>query len=194
MRTPDNKYTWVIGEILEVIPLKRFSHNFRFTNLDDPECTVTYDLEPAEGGVTFTLTIEKLPTGTKTAKQMVQSGTMIANTLRSVLEHWQTELRHSHAVPAVQTDATAIAQTLPDRELAIDGRERLRSRRRRHTHLLAPTFTTDSPMPTPEEMEATMVANLKEKTGNTMPQWLKINKASKNAELKKWLKEAYSRA
>lgn len=33
----------------------------------------------------------------------------------------------------------------------------------------------------PEEMEATMVANLQEKTGKSMPQWLKIAKSSKLA-------------
>lgn len=33
--------------------------------------------------------------------------------------------------------------------------------------------------PTPEEMAATMVANLKEKTGKTLAQWLKIVRASK---------------
>lgn len=86
MRSPDGKYTGVVGEILEVVPLKRFSHTFRFTNLDDPECVVIYDLEAVEGGVQFTLTIENLPSGTKTAKQMVQGGTMIVNTLKSVVE------------------------------------------------------------------------------------------------------------
>ena len=43
----------------------------------------------------------------------------------------------------------------------------------------------------PEEMEAAMVANLKEKTGKTMPQWLKIVKGSKLAkhgEITKMLK------
>ena len=34
-------------------------------------------------------------------------------------------------------------------------------------------------MATPEEMLATMKANLKEKTGKTLPQWLKLVKASK---------------
>lgn len=87
MRTPDGKYTGVVGEILEVVPLRRFAHTFRFTNFDDPWCTVIYDLEEVEGGVQFTLTIEDLPTGTKTAKQMVQGGTMIVNTLKSVIEN-----------------------------------------------------------------------------------------------------------
>ena len=36
--------------------------------------------------VQFTLTIDDLPTGTKTAKQMVQGGKMIVNTLKSVIE------------------------------------------------------------------------------------------------------------
>lgn len=86
MRTPDGKHTAVVGEILEVVPLKRFSHTFRFTNYDDPECKVIYDLEPVEGGVQFTLTIEDLPAGTRTAKQMIQGGKMIVNTMRSVIE------------------------------------------------------------------------------------------------------------
>jgi len=86
MRTPDGKYTGVVGEILEFEPMRRFAHTFRFTNFDDPWCTVIFDLEEVEGGVQFTLTIEDLPTGTKTAKQMVQGGTMIVNTLKSVIE------------------------------------------------------------------------------------------------------------
>ena len=86
MRSPDGKYTVVVGEILECVPMKRFSHTFKFTNYDDPPCKVTYDLEEVEGGVQFTLEICDLPAGTKTAKQMIQGGTMIVNTLKSVLE------------------------------------------------------------------------------------------------------------
>ena len=36
MRTPNGKYTGVVGEILEIVPLKRFVHSFRFTQFDDP--------------------------------------------------------------------------------------------------------------------------------------------------------------
>lgn len=86
MRSPDGKYTGVVGEIIELIPQQRFSHTFKFTNFDDPECLVIYDLEDTGAGVKFTLTIENLPEGTKTAKQMVQGGTMIVNTLKSVIE------------------------------------------------------------------------------------------------------------
>ena len=87
MRTPDGKYTGVVGEVVECTPPTRFAHTFRFTNFDDPECTVVYDLESLPAGDTkFTLTIRELPEGTKTAKQMVQGGTMIVNTLKSVME------------------------------------------------------------------------------------------------------------
>lgn len=86
MRTPDGKNTGVVGEILEFDPPRRFAHTFKFTNLDDPECKVIYELEPRGDQVQFTLTIEDLPAGTKSAKQMLQGGTLIANTLKSVIE------------------------------------------------------------------------------------------------------------
>lgn len=86
MRTPDGKWTGVVGEITEVIPLKRFAHTFLFTAYDDPECTVIYELEPKDGGVQFTLTVENLPVGTKTGKQMSSGGKMIVSTLKRVVE------------------------------------------------------------------------------------------------------------
>ena len=77
MRTPNGKYTGVVGEILEVRPPTRFAHTFKFTGLDDPTCKVVYDLKDVGGSTEFTLTVEDLPVGTKTAKQMMQGGTMI---------------------------------------------------------------------------------------------------------------------
>lgn len=49
-------------------------------------------------------------------------------------------------------------------------------------------------MATPEEMAATMIANMKDKTGKTLPQWLKVAKASgleKHGELVKHLKSEH---
>lgn len=86
MRSPDGKYTAVVGEILEFDPPRRFAHTFRFTNLEDPECKVIYDLKEVPGGVEFSITLEELPTGTKTAKQMNQGATMILNTLKNMVE------------------------------------------------------------------------------------------------------------
>lgn len=92
MRTPDGKYTGVVGEILEFRPPHRFSHTFQFTNFDDPPCKVSYDLEELAEGVQFTLTIEDLTPGTKSAKQMLQGGKLIVNTLRSVIESGRPSL------------------------------------------------------------------------------------------------------
>ena len=86
MRSGNGKYTGVVGTVIDVVPLKRFSYTFKFTNFNDPECVVINELEEVEGGVQFTLTIENLPEGTKTAKQMVQGGKMIVNTLKAVIE------------------------------------------------------------------------------------------------------------
>ena len=86
MRTGDGKWTGVVGEILEVVPLKKFAHTFKFTAYDDPECTVVYELEPKDGGTQFTLTVENLPVGTKTGKNMSSGGKMICGTLKRVVE------------------------------------------------------------------------------------------------------------
>lgn len=86
MRTPSGRYTSVVGDVIEVEPEHKLSHTFRFTSYDDPECRVTYELREVGEEVEFTLTCEDMPAGTKTAKQMKQGGTMIVNTLKSVVE------------------------------------------------------------------------------------------------------------
>jgi len=86
MRTKDRKYTGVVGEVLEYDPPRRFSHTFRFTQLDDAPCTVTYDLVAVEGGTEFTLTASDIPAGTKSARYMKQGGDFIVGTLKAVAE------------------------------------------------------------------------------------------------------------
>ena len=92
MRTPDGKYTSVVGEVLEADPPFRFSHTMKFTAYDDPYCKVTYDLREVEGGTEFTLTSERVPAGTKTHKAMARGGDFIAKTLKSVLERGRAPL------------------------------------------------------------------------------------------------------
>ena len=86
MRTPDGRYTGVVGEILEVIPHRRFAHTFRFTSYEDPPCKVIYELKEVPGGVEFTLISEDVTPGTKTAKQMAQGSDMIVKTLKAIVE------------------------------------------------------------------------------------------------------------
>lgn len=86
MRTPNDKFTGVVGEILEFNPPHRFSHTFMFTDLNDPPCAVVYDLKPVAGGTEFTLSILDAAPGTKTAKRMMSGAKMINSTLKNVLE------------------------------------------------------------------------------------------------------------
>ena len=86
MRTKNRKYTGVVGEVIEWNPPRLFAHTFRFTHLKDPECLVRYELSEKDGGVDFKLTIDKLPVGTKTGKQMQQGGNLIVKTLKVMVE------------------------------------------------------------------------------------------------------------
>lgn len=92
MRSPDGRYTGVVGEILEVVPYQKFSHTFRFTNLADPPSVVTYELEPKGDSVQFTLTVTELAVGTKSAKQMLSGGKMIVGVLKTVIEKGRPSL------------------------------------------------------------------------------------------------------
>ncbi len=86
MRTVDGRSVLVVGRILEFDPPRRFAHTFRFTQYDDPECTVIYELAATGEGVDVTLTVDNLPVGTRTAKEMAKGATMILETLKSVAE------------------------------------------------------------------------------------------------------------
>ncbi len=86
MRSPDGKFTGVVGEVLEIDPPYRYVTTFKFTNFDDPVCKVTHELREVEDGVVYTLTSEEIPAGTKTEKQMKQGGDFIVKTLKGVVE------------------------------------------------------------------------------------------------------------
>lgn len=86
MRTGDGKFVLVIGEVLDFSPPHRFAHTMRFTQYDDPYCTVIYELKPLADGVEVSLIVENMPVATRTAKDMVGGATMILNTLKAVVE------------------------------------------------------------------------------------------------------------
>jgi uncharacterized protein YndB with AHSA1/START domain len=86
MRSPNGKLTAVVGDVLEFEPPRLFSHTFKFTNLNDPVCQVTYELKPIEGGTEFTLTTTGVPVGTKTEKYMGGGSKVIVNTLKALVE------------------------------------------------------------------------------------------------------------
>jgi len=86
MRSKDGKIVGIIGEVLEFDPPHRYVTTFKFTRFDDPPCKITYELKEVTGGTEFVMTLDDLPPGTVTAKQMVQGGTLIINTLKSLVE------------------------------------------------------------------------------------------------------------
>jgi uncharacterized protein YndB with AHSA1/START domain len=87
MRTPpDKKFTGVVGEVIEFDPPRRFSHTFKFTDLEEAPCKVTYELRPVEGGVEFILTTEDAAPGSKTQKRMKGGESFILNTLKGMVE------------------------------------------------------------------------------------------------------------
>ena len=86
MRTPNGKYTGVVGEILEIDPPYKYSMTFKFTNFNDAVCKVTHELKEVEGGTEFTLISEGVPVGTKTEKNMSGGGKIITTTLKSCVE------------------------------------------------------------------------------------------------------------
>lgn len=87
MRTDCDKYTGVVGEILEVDPPHKFSHTFKFTHVDDPPCKVTYELKEVDGGVEFTLISEDMPPGTRTEKDMTGGAQIIVSALKGLIEN-----------------------------------------------------------------------------------------------------------
>lgn len=93
MRTPNGKYTGVVGDVIEFDPPRLFSHTFSFTSNEDPPCKVTYQLEEVNDGVEFTLTVEEIPEGTETEKYMVQGSDFIVNTLKHVVERGKPHLK-----------------------------------------------------------------------------------------------------
>ena len=86
MRTGSGKHALVIGEVVEHDPPARFAHTHRFTQYDDPYCTVVYDLKKVEGGVEVTLTVENIPAGTGTEKEMMKGGDFILRNLKAIVE------------------------------------------------------------------------------------------------------------
>lgn len=86
MRSKNGKYTSVVGDVLTFEPPYRYSHTFKFTQLDDPVCAVHYVLKEVEGGTEFTLINENVPAGTQTEKYMTQGGAFITANLKAIVE------------------------------------------------------------------------------------------------------------
>jgi uncharacterized protein YndB with AHSA1/START domain len=86
MRTGSGKHTMVVGEVRVWEPPHRYAHSHRFTQFDDPECEVQYELKATPQGVEVTMRIVDLPLGTATAKSMQPGGPQILALLKAIVE------------------------------------------------------------------------------------------------------------
>lgn len=122
MRTPDGKFTGVVGEVLEFDPPRRFSHTFKFTSLDDAPCKVTYELEETGGGVQFTLISEEITAGSKSEKYMKQGSEFIGSTLKALCETGRPTLKQRLMLAMMSATAFTTPKRSRSEHWPLDGR------------------------------------------------------------------------
>ncbi len=83
---PNKKLAMVVGEVIAFDPPHTYAHTFRMTNIDEPECKVTYTLVAQDGGTEFTLTIENAIAGGKLIKEMASAQGFIGTNLKALCE------------------------------------------------------------------------------------------------------------
>ena len=86
MTSPNGKYVSVAGDVTVFEPPYRYGHSFKFTNMDDPPCHVTYELREVPEGTEFSLITEGTIPDSKTEKSMDQGATFITENLKSFVE------------------------------------------------------------------------------------------------------------
>lgn len=83
---PNGKIAMVVGEVLAFEPPHRYAHTFQMTNIDEPPCVVTYELQEKDGGTEFSLIITEAVEGGKLHKEMLGAQGFIASNLKSMAE------------------------------------------------------------------------------------------------------------
>jgi uncharacterized protein YndB with AHSA1/START domain len=86
MRSEDEKYTAVVGDILVVEKPHRFVHTMKFTQYDDPASKVTFELSEKDGGTELLMLLDDVPAGTKSEGYMMSGGPFITQTLKALVE------------------------------------------------------------------------------------------------------------
>ena len=149
MRTPDGRYVNAVGEILEYDPPNRLRQTVRFVSYDDPAVTATYELADApQGGVDFTVTLEDVPTGTKTGDSWKGSGgaEFVAKTVKQIVEDGRASPCQPCDVPLLRPDRPSRqSQTNQGRALAsrrLEPRDATRVRGRVRVRLGRPRCTS----------------------------------------------------
>ena len=92
-RSEDGKRVFIIGEVHEFLPPKRFVHTFRFTNLAESPTLVEWTLEEKAGVTRVTVTHSKFVDQKKTADSVRTSWVDILSNIKAVVETGNVPLK-----------------------------------------------------------------------------------------------------
>lgn len=91
-RSPDGRYTFVAGEVLEVDAPRRLVHTFTFPNLPDAPTRVTWELAPTAKGTRVTVVHSGFDAETKTFRSIDGGWPKILDLYRREIEEGQIPL------------------------------------------------------------------------------------------------------
>jgi uncharacterized protein YndB with AHSA1/START domain len=84
--SPSKKRVFVVGEVVEVAPPRRFSHTWKFTMSPDDPTLVTWELAAIPGGCRVTLTHSRWTDRAKSYKSVGKTWAEILRVLKVELE------------------------------------------------------------------------------------------------------------
>jgi uncharacterized protein YndB with AHSA1/START domain len=84
--SPDKKRVFIVGEVVEVDPPRKFSHTYMFTTRVEPMTLVTWELKEEKGGCRVTITHSGYTTAHKAPEKVKAGWTEILNILKIELE------------------------------------------------------------------------------------------------------------
>lgn len=84
--SPDRKRVFIIGEVVEVVPPRRFSHTYVMTQFPEPPTLVTWELEQVPKGCRLTLTHSGWTTAHPRAGKVAAGWTQILGLLKDQIE------------------------------------------------------------------------------------------------------------
>ncbi len=84
--SPDKQRVFVVGEVVEVVPPRKFVHTYMFTFRPEQPTLVTWELEEVPGGCRVTLTHGRFTNQLVTHKGVVKGWRDILDLLKVVLE------------------------------------------------------------------------------------------------------------
>lgn len=92
-RSEDGRRVFILGEVREFDPPRRFVHTFRFTQLDESPTLVEWDLEETAGVTRVKVTHSKFVDQRRTAESVRTSWANILKNIKAVVETGNVPLK-----------------------------------------------------------------------------------------------------